>query len=271
MKLVYEQENGETLLSSLLSHAGECGKNRLRCLIKDRQVRVNGNKVSDNIMLKPGDTVEAFIPEGFFSQPEIRVIYEDENIIVADKPAKTDSVRTLPRLLYKTYGEVYPAHRLDTNTTGVIMLARSETFKKALFDAFKHNLVKKTYRATVVGKMKPERGTLKGYLVKEGNKGIVNVYDEPVPGALSAVTDYEVVGENNGNSEVLLFPKTGRTHQLRVQLAHAGHPILGDGKYGDFEENRKNGARFQMLRAECLTLEGVKGILSKYSGMTFKV
>ncbi len=199
------------------------------------------------------------------------VIYSDDNVVIADKPAHTDSVKDLPRMLGADYGTLYPVHRLDVNTTGIVVLARGTKTKAELERAFRERAVKKKYIATVIGTPNPRRGTMRNWLVKDGEKGLVKCYDRPQTGALEAVTDYEVLRSCDGLSEVALYPETGRTHQLRVQLARKGTPILGDGKYGNFAENRRRGVKIQMLRAVSLKFVALGGIVNYLSGREFEV
>ena len=263
MKISYIQDKNETLLSSLSSHLSELGKNKLRLLIKSKEVRLNGNRVICNVELKEGDRIEAFVPEAIKKTASVSIIYSDELIIVADKPAGVDSTLALPRLLEKEFGKVYPAHRLDTNTTGVIILARSEQPLEELKKGFKGRCVHKTYEATVIGKMPSMRGKMIDRLVRsEGNT--IRVGSE---GAL-AETDYEVISFDGELTKLKLRPLTGRTHQLRVQLAHIGCPILGDGKYGNFEYNKKAGITKQMLRAVSVEIDAT-GLLARYKGKVF--
>lgn len=257
-------------LSELLAeHFPSMGKGKARRLITDKNVKVNGRRVSADVVVNKGETVEAFIPSAF-AESEIDVVYEDENVVIADKPAHVDSVRALPKMLEERFGTLYPTHRLDTNTTGLVVLARGHKTRVEFEKAFKEHNVRKKYTATVIGCPKKKKGTLNGWLVKDAEKGEVRVYDTPVRGGVEAVTEYEVESSADGLTELTLYPLTGRTHQLRVQLAHIGCPILGDGKYGNFEENKRRGVKVQQLRAVSIRFVALGGIVNYLSGREFK-
>lgn len=257
-------------LSALLAtEFPHLGKGRLTRLLADKNVKVGGKRVATDVVVGAGESVEVFLPAAF-EAAEIEVVYADENVVIADKPAHVDSVRALPGLLAPRYGTLYPVHRLDTNTTGLVVLARGHKTRVELEKAFREHRVRKKYAATVIGCPKSKAGTLRGWLVKDAAKGIVRVYDEPRPQSVEAVTEYAVISTADGLSEVELYPLTGRTHQLRAQLAHVGCPILGDGKYGDFDENKRRGVKVQQLRAVSIKFDSLGGTVNYLSGREFK-
>ena len=195
-----------------------------------------------------------------YTRSEPSVIYEDPQLIVADKPAGMLSVpgrtaaNSLLEWLQDRYGEVHSCHRLDMDTSGVIVFARDIRTKAAVEALFAERLVQKTYRARLTAGATPFRHARKGTIALPL---ITDWYDRPRQmvdydrGKL-AVTEYKVVQElPDGEIEVLLYPKTGRTHQLRVHCAHPsglGRPIRGDKLYGSPEHGRL------WLHAESLTL-----------------
>lgn len=254
------------LLAAKFPHLG---KGKLTRLISGKNVKVGGKRVAADVAVKAGESVEVFLPAAF-EAAEIEVVYADENVVIADKPAHVDSVRALPELLAARYGTLYPVHRLDTNTTGLVVLARGHKTRVELEKAFREHRVRKKYVATVLGCPKPPAGTLRGWLVKDADRGIVRVCDAPTAQSVEAVTEYAVVSSSGGMSEVELYPLTGRTHQLRAQLAHIGCPILGDGKYGDFDQNRRRGVKVQQLRAVSIKFVSLGGTVNYLSGREFK-
>ena len=257
-------------LSELLAEKfPHLGKGKITRLIAGKNVKVGGKRVAEDVVVSAGETTEVFLPSAFEAE-EIRIVYSDENVVIADKPAHVDSVRGLPGLLAPRFGTLYPAHRLDTNTTGLVVLARGHKTRVELEKAFKEHTVRKMYVATVIGCPKKKTGTLCGWLLKDAAQGIVKVCDTPVPGSVEAITEYEVVSSADGLSVLELYPLTGRTHQLRAQLAHIGCPILGDGKYGNFEENKRRGVKVQQLRAVSIKFVSLGGIVNYLSGREFK-
>jgi 23S rRNA pseudouridine1911/1915/1917 synthase len=175
------------------------------------------------------------------NQPFI-ILFEDDSIVVLNKIAKlltTPTVHneknTLTSLLKEHLKRnVYPCHRLDRETSGVIVFAKSSAMQEKVMAQFKKGNIKKCYMAFVKGKM-PKNGTMEGEIIdKEGEKyGEEKKYAKTLYHTVQAGEDFSVVD---------LTPMTGRTNQLRIQLSEAGHPILGEDKYAfrrDFEVNFK--------------------------------
>lgn len=242
------------------------GRRALASLIKDRQVKVNGSRVGGDVPLSEGDGVEVYTSS---ASPEVKVIYADDSVVIADKPSHIDTM-SLPSVLAAGYGELYPVHRLDVNTTGLVALARTPEAKAEMEREFKARTVKKKYKATVVGAPTKPRGVMKHWLVKDAKTGRVKAYDRPVRGGLESEAAYELLESDGELSKLMLYPSTGRTHQLRVQLAATGMPILGDGKYGDFAANKKYKAGEQRLRAVSLTFTAAAGAISHLRGKEFR-
>ena len=126
--------------------------------------------------------------------------------------------------------------------------------EKELINGFKSHSFVKIYLATVYGKMPKKSDLLTAYLVKDADNSIVKIYDKKVNGSLLIKTGYEVVKEEENTSLLRVRLYTGKTHQIRAHLAHIGHFIIGDGKHGDNEINKKMGKDKQMLSAYELTL-----------------
>lgn len=265
MKYEFTSPRDCTLSELLCEKLSFIGKKGLKSLIKDRQVRVNGERVGEDVRLETGDVVEAYVTA---RAPSVKVIYADDNIVVADKPAHTDTM-SLPLLLSGEYGELFPVHRLDVNTTGLVALARNRAAKEELEREFKARKIKKKYIATVVGAPKADRGTLRHWLVKDAVGGQVKAYPTASHGGAESVTEYETIGRDGELTVLALYPSTGRTHQLRVQLAAEGTPILGDGKYGDYAANKRYKASVQRLRAVSLRLVGASGVLASLRNREF--
>jgi RluA family pseudouridine synthase len=171
------------------------------------------------------------------------VLHEDDDILVLDKPsglavhAGTRTDRDLDHLLARLVDErgerPVLVHRLDKDTSGLLVAAKSRAIAAVLGKAFATRAVEKEYRARVSGRPEPAKGRIEIPLVKvETPRGGRMVAAEPgAPGALAAATRYEVVGTADDVSDLALFPETGRQHQLRVHTRLIGHPILGDRLY----------------------------------------
>jgi len=173
----------------------------------------------------------------------LKVLYEDNHLIAVFKPAGVlvqgdetgdkclmDEVKEYLKKKYNKPGNVFLGllHRLDRPVSGVILFAKTSKGASRLSEQIRNYKVKKVYQALVEGKPKNKQGILINYLKKDEQKNFVTVFDAPTDGALKAELDYEVIGDNL----LQINLKTGRPHQIRAQLAHIGHPIVGDTKYG---------------------------------------
>lgn len=267
MKKRFVAQNNGTLYAFLCASLPGVSLHSVKTQCARGEVRVNGDKAKTDIPLCTGDRVEIFLPDRF-APPAVPVVYEDENIVVADKPPRVDSEVALPALLRPRCGVLHPVHRLDVNTTGLVILAKSERIKQAFVTAFAAGEVKKTYLARVFGCPVADKGRWESYLYKDAAKAICTVYDAPHAGAKKIVTEYEVI-ERGAISLLALHPVTGRTHQLRAHAAHNGVPIVGDDKYGDRARNKAEGAKMQALRATQIDLGQLPPPVAYLSGKRF--
>lgn len=257
----------QKLVKAVLSRNDNISYSAMMKLLRTRQVKVNSARVNEDVFLKQGDRVDVY-----YSSAE-RVlygeIYSDENVIVVDKKSGCDSVEVFEKLKSE-YGEVYFVHRLDRNTSGVMIFSRNKLSESALLNGFKKRDFVKIYRALVFGRMKEKSAVLVAYLVKDAENSFVKIYDSQVRDSVPIKTGYKVIEEyENGTSLLDVELYTGKTHQIRAHLAHEGHFVVGDGKYGDNDFNRSLGVKSQMLKAVRLTLRFSGGVLKYLDGKTF--
>ena len=232
----------------------ELSPRQVRNAFRARDVKRNGARVPADAQTLPGDVITVFCGEA--EQPA-QILFEDKDflILVKRQGMPTQGPGSAEKLCARHCGApVFACHRLDAQTGGLLLLAKTEAARDEAIEAFAQRRVHKTYRCLVRGTPEPAEKTLRAWLLKDAQAAHVRVLDAPQKGALPIETRYRVLSEEGGLSRLEVEIPTGRTHQIRAQLAHIGHPILGDDKYGDRALNRKYGVRAQRLWAVRLTL-----------------
>lgn len=230
------------LLDVLTLLAPESSKNTLRTWIEKGRVSVNGKEVKKaSYLVQQGEEVAVGKKVHFIGR-EIKIFYEDEHLIVLDKPAGLlsvmtdfDKVNTVHHVLKRRFHSqrVFPVHRLDRDTSGVMLFAYSLKAKEGLKTQFMEHSIHREYAAVVHGVIDPPKGTWKSYLYEDKNY-FVKSSDQ---GRL-AITHYELIKSNARYSLLSLKLETGRKNQIRVHSSEAKHPILGDTKYGKLDDKR---------------------------------
>ncbi len=237
-------------------------------LLKNREIKVNGKRVSGDIPLCEGDTVAYYLTEKQAAKPAYFPVYEDENIFVADKESGVNSEAVFAAL--SRTGEYYFLHRLDRNTKGLLLFAKKERIANALLAAFRERAVEKVYHALCFGEPCKPRQVLTAYLKKDAKNSLVAIYDGEVQGSEKICTEYEVIERFDGGTSLLkVILHTGKTHQIRAHFAHIGCPIVGDMKYGNTAKNQSLHCTRQCLVAKELTLR-VGGELAYLNAKTFR-
>lgn len=237
-------------------------------LLHAKDIKVNGVRVNKNVVLHAGDEVVYYTTEKQESMPTHDKIYEDENVYIADKFSGVSAEGLCAEL--NTYGQFYPVHRLDRNTCGLIVYAKTKAAEEELVTAFKERRVHKTYSAVCKNCFKEDKQTLIAYFIKEKKSALVKVFDRPREGAQKAITEYTVEEKANDIALVTVVLYTGRTHQIRAHMAHVGCPVLGDNKYGDEALNKKYNLSRQCLLARRIEFFDLSGELLYLNGQAFK-
>ena len=243
----------------------------LQKYIRLKRIKVNGKGSKRDVRLETGDILQLYINDEFFDKPneenlfltvfkpQLNIVYEDENLLLVDKRPglsvhadETEKVNTLinhiQAYLYqkrewnpKWENAFAPAlcNRIDRNTGGIVIAAKNAEALRIINEKIRAHELEKSYLCITVGRPKRPEGKIEGFLLKDEAKKEVRFFHKPVPGGKTAITLYKTLESRNGLSLVECRLLTGRTHQIRVSMAEIGCPLLGDGKYGKGDVNRR--------------------------------
>lgn len=297
--IIKPNDAGQRLDKFVTKAAPMLPKTLLYKYIRIKRIKVNGKRCEISTRLVTGDTVSLFINDEFFESKAPRydflsapatvtVVYEDENILIADKkqgllchPDKNEYGDTLiARIQHYLYdkGEYKPdeeasfkpalCNRIDRNTGGLVIAAKNAEALREMCDKIKNREITKKYLAVVHGAPKKSSGELLSFLEKDESKNKVFLKDTPDEDTKTAKLRYRVIGKVACFSLLEVELLTGRTHQIRAQMASIGCPLLGDGKYGHAGgKDRREGFGRQALysyylKFEFETNDGILGYLN---------
>ena len=245
-------------------------------LLRKKDIKINGKRINKDILVYENDRIDIYLPKELEeTKVNIDKVYEDGNILVINKPVNIEVTgsNSLTEIINKQYinceFKPQPCHRIDRNTTGLVMFAKNKEALEILLKKFKEHEIEKHYLALVYGIPNKKEERLEAYLFKDQKKSQVYISDNFKKGYQKIITKYTVLEKRKDNTALLdVEIETGRTHQIRAHLSHIGYPIIGDGKYGKNEINKQFGKKYQMLCSYKLKFDfqSESGILSYLTG-----
>lgn len=278
---VPEKYNGKKLTKFILDSFPYLSSNMLYKALRQKDIKIDGARTNKDCTIYTGSEILVYIADDLLCPtPDLDIVFEDDNILIINKPANLEVTgeNSLTDIVHSKYSTSeflpMPCHRLDRNTTGLVLFAKNEDSLNVLLDKFKNHEIRKKYLALVYGIPKTKKARLESYLFKDNKKSLVYISDDFKIGYQKIITSYSVLEEYDNNSALLEVEiETGRTHQIRAHLAHIGHPIIGDGKYGINSVNKQFGFKFQQLKAYELKFDfnTDSGFLNYLNGKSFKV
>ena len=239
--IVSKKYNEKKLNKFLLESIPNLSSNLFYKTLRKKDIKINGKRVTENVIVYENDEVLVYISDNVLNMLEnyedLNVFYEDENILIINKPSNLEVTGnySLTSLVHTRYSQndfkPMPCHRIDRNTTGLVLFAKNEVSLEILLRKFKNHEIEKHYLALVYGHPKESFKRLEAYLFKDNKKSMVYISDVYKKGYQKIITSYHVLKKYNNLTSLLdIEIETGKTHQIRAHLAHLGYPIIGDRK-----------------------------------------
>jgi len=304
-ELTVKKNDAGQRLDKFITKALDIPPSLLYKSIRTKKIKVNRKRAEANTILEVGDTIQCFIAEEFFKceaddgslariTPHLDIVYEDENLLLLnkrpgisvheDEKGSTNTLITHVKSYLYQKGEYSPSNeqsftpalcnRIDRNTGGIVIAAKNAETLRVMNEKIKSREIDKFYLAAIHGIPKKKSDTLYAFLRKDSERNIVRIYDSNPPrDAKQICTKYTVIAKKNNTSLIEVELLTGRTHQIRAHMAHVGHPLIGDGKYGINKYDKTQGYKFQALYSYRLKFSfvGEKTHLEYLNGKEFSI
>lgn len=279
--IVNKKYNNKKLDKFILDNLPYLSPNTFYKILRKKDIKINGKRINQNIELKLDDEIIIYTPNKLQKEyNKLNIIYEDENILIINKPVNLEVLgsNSLTSKVHSNYQSCtfkpMPCHRLDRNTTGLVLFAKEQISLNILETKFKNHEIKKHYKALVYGIPNTKSQKLEAFLFKDRKKSLVYISDTPKKGYQKIITYYKVIQSYDNNTSLLdIEIETGKTHQIRAHLSHIGYPIIGDGKYGINKVNKELGFKHQQLQHYQLDFKftSESGILEYLNNKSFKI
>ena len=261
--IVTDKYNNKKLMNFLLDNFDGLTTSIFYKTLRKKDIKINDKRISENCLLRTGDDVKIYVADDFlYKKLDIPIVYQDNNIVIFNKPQSIEitgenSLTDYAKKLFSNDANTFiePCHRLDRNTSGLVLFARDKSSLDELLLAFKNHLVEKHYICAVYGIPKKKTQRLEAFLFKDSKKSQVYISDQPQKGYQKIITSYKLIKTNPQKNISLLDIQleTGKTHQIRAHLAYINLPILGDGKYGINKINKEFSLSKQQLSSYSLS------------------
>lgn len=261
--IVTDKYNNKKLMNFLLDNFDGLTTSIFYKTLRKKDIKINDKRISENCLLRTGDDVKIYVADDFlYKKLDIPIVYQDNNIVIFNKPQSIEvtgenSLTDYAKKLFSNDANTFiePCHRLDRNTSGLVLFARNKSSLDELLLAFKNHLVEKHYICAVYGIPKKKTQRLEAFLFKDSKKSQVYISDQPQKGYQKIITSYKLIKTNPQKNISLLDIQleTGKTHQIRAHLAYINLPILGDGKYGINKINKEFSLSKQQLSSYSLS------------------
>lgn len=294
-QLIVTEKTKPRLDAYILKNYPNLNGSLLNKYLRENKIKVNGQKIALSEKVKFKDVINLYLPYQtkpefpfLAAKPIFDIVHECDNLIIANKPAgvitedesgKIADTFINRALLYMFNKGVYKpenslftpclCHRLDTGTSGLVLIAKTDEAFQELLLLIKNHKIEKEYVCVTFGRPTPPAARLKGYLTKDSEEGFVKVYPTNKPNSKEIITEYKTISTSGPLALLSVKLITGRTHQIRAHLASIDCPILGDSKYGNNSANRQYKLKYQALCAYSLKFSSLDGILSNISGEVF--